>query len=219
MCPTTRLRPFDWFALANLILLAAIGLTAYRARLAQLRGGDDPLEFAAYAALTAVAFALGWRFARRVPARGALLALVEFGLLLHFAGGLVHVHGLRLYDLRLCDCPALDLRYDKLVHLANAAVWASVVTAVLRSGRHRLGRLEPLVVVLVVLGLGSVWEIVEYVAVKTLPNAGVGGYDNNMQDLAANLCGALASRLIPATWRRGLESPAEDGAPGPNGRA
>ena len=202
-----RLRPFDWFALFNLVVLAAVGATAYHARFVSLRGSDNPMEFAMYAALTAAAFGLLWRLARNVPVRAALLTLVQFALLLHFAGGLVHLHGVRLYDIRLCDCPTLDFRYDKLVHFCSAAIWASVVTTVLRVGGHRLRRLEALVVVLVVLGLGTTWEIVEYIAVKTIPGAGVGGYDNNMQDLAANLCGAVASRLLPASWRNPFESP------------
>jgi hypothetical protein len=60
-----------------------------------------------------------------------------------------------------------------------------------------------LFVLLVVLGLGAVIEIVEYVVVLTVPRNGVGGYDNNMQDLIANLCGAGAFLMLGATLARG----------------
>jgi hypothetical protein len=34
-------------------------------------------------------------------------------------------------------------------------------------------------------------EIIEYLAFVAVPDAGVGGYANNMQDLISNLIGAL----------------------------
>ena len=51
---------------------------------------------------------------------------------------------------------------------------------------------------------------------KTVPNNGVGGYDNNMQDLVSNLVGASLCVLIFA--RRSLVlRRAESGAPPPGG--
>jgi hypothetical protein len=44
---------------------------------------------------------------------------------------------------------------------------------------------------LVVLGLGSLIEISEYTVTLTIPNNGVGGYDDNMRDLIANGCGGI----------------------------
>jgi hypothetical protein len=55
--------------------------------------------------------------------------------------------------------------------------------------------------VLVVLGLGAIIEIVEYIVVLTVPQNGVGGYDNNMQDLLANLAGASSFMLVTALRR------------------
>jgi hypothetical protein len=40
-----------------------------------------------------------------------------------------------------------------------------------------------------VLGLGTLVEIVEYLVTLTVSVNGVGGYDNNMQDLISNLIG------------------------------
>ena len=58
-----------------------------------------------------------------------------------------------------------------------------------------LTRVNNVFVVLVVLGLGGVIEIVEYIVVLTVPAKGVGGYDKNMQDLMANVLGATGFML------------------------
>ncbi len=203
------LRPFDWFAMLNVVLLALMGVFSYYTRFVRFRGEDNGIEFALYAVLAGVILAALWRGLRRLPARPMLLVLVEVGVLLHFAGGLLHVHGLRLYQIPLVDLPNVDFRFDKIVHFTNALIGCMAVGALFRAFRIRLGALEGFSIVLVVLGLGTVWELVEYLAVRTLPVTGVGGYfdrlyDNNMQDLIANLCGGLASLLVPVSWRRHL---------------
>ena len=58
-----------------------------------------------------------------------------------------------------------------------------------------------LAVLLVVLGLGAVVEIVEYLVMLTVPNAGVGGYDNNMQDLIGNLLGGTLFVVLDCVRR------------------
>ena len=202
-------RPFDWFAILNVVLLALMGVFSYYKYFVRFRGEDNVLEFFFYAMLVGLALVALWRVLRKLPARTMLLVLVEIGILLHFAGGLLRVHGLRLYEIALVDLPGLDFRFDKVVHFTNALIGCMAVGALFRALRIRLGPLAGFTIVLVVLGLGTIWELVEYLAVKALPVAGVGGhfdrlYDNNMQDLIANLCGGLVSLLVPVSWRRRL---------------
>jgi hypothetical protein len=45
-------------------------------------------------------------------------------------------------------------------------------------------------------GLGALNEIVEFIAVKAMPETNVGGYDNTLWDMVFNLIGAS----IAATW-------------------
>jgi hypothetical protein len=66
----------------------------------------------------------------------------------------------------------------------------------------KLHYLESVFIVSVVLGLGAIIEIIEYIDTRTIPNHGVGGYDNNMQDLIANLIGGLLFVFI--SFRRGV---------------
>ncbi len=43
------------------------------------------------------------------------------------------------------------------------------------------------------LGVGGLNEIVEFIAVLTIPETGVGGYDNTLWDMVFNLLGACAA--------------------------
>ena len=132
-----------------------------------------------------------WVIFRRYDWDLWLLVLVAGGFLLHFAGGLTSPEGVRLYD-----WVVFGVRFDKYVHFINAGITAQVVAAVFRFEGISLGRFEGIGVVLIVLGLGTVIEISEYIVLKTLPDAGVGYYDNNLQDLISNLCGSIFSRCV-----------------------
>ena len=181
---STRLRNADIFAAANLILfLAWLAIAGEGARRGYGTVGSVP-EFVIYATAIVAVIAFAWFFLRARPCGAGLLLLVEAGLLAHFAGAFVPVDGGRLYEVEI-----LELRFDQYVHLLNAFAGAALIDHFLATVGTRI---RPLIVVGLVLGAGSVIEIVEYLAFLTVPDAGVGGYENNMQDLIANLIGAVA---------------------------
>jgi hypothetical protein len=64
----------------------------------------------------------------------------------------------------------------------------------------RLRHLRDFIVLFVVLGLGAMVEMFEYIVTRHLPQNGVGGYDNNMQDLIANFVGGF---IAIVAWRLG----------------
>jgi hypothetical protein len=104
------------------------------------------------------------------------------------------------------------LRFDKIVHAANAMIGCVVALEFFRLLKVRFARGLILVVLLVVVGTGAIVEIAEYVVVKTIPHNGVGDYDNNMKDLLANLVGCLAFAALWAVKpiRRVLPSPGHE---------
>jgi uncharacterized membrane protein YjdF len=79
-------------------------------------------------------------------------------------------------------------------------VAAIVLSYIFREAGLDLGAFEAFIVVMVTLGLGALIEIVEYFAVLTVPNTGVGDYANNIQDLIVNLFGGLTGVLL---WETG----------------
>lgn len=130
------------------------------------------------------------RFSTRVL---VLLSVVGFG---HMAGGNLYFSGVVLYEHIWFGF----VRYDHLVHFfglgaAGLAVWEAT-RRMLSADR---GMRAALVVVLGASTVGTVIEIGEYLASLLLASVRVGGYANNMQDLIANLLGAL----VAAWWAAG----------------
>jgi hypothetical protein len=46
------------------------------------------------------------------------------------------------------------------------------------------------------MGFGALNEVIEFIAVLTLPNTNVGGYENTGWDLVANLVGTIIAALV-----------------------
>ena len=192
-----RLRNIDVFVLFNVSAFIIICIFRYYDRFVQYRGPGNIAEFFVYATAIVAAIAGLWTAFRPYRFPTALLVAVEVGILAHFAGAFVPVDGRRLYDVYL-----LGVRYDKYVHFLNAAVVSALLGYILKRTVVVSFALGTLLVVLSVLGLGAVVEIVEYLVCCTIPGNGVGGYDNNMQDLISNLVGSLTWAIARALSRR-----------------
>ena len=119
-----------------------------------------------------------------------LWGLTIWGLL-HMAGGNILAGDDVLYGLQLIP---VVLRYDQLVHAFGfgtaTLVCHHLLKPYLREGIDRWRTLAVLIV-LMGCGLGAVNEIIEFIAVKTVPETHVGGYDNTLWDLIFNLIGGL----------------------------
>ncbi|HEY3368918.1 MAG TPA: hypothetical protein VGK74_28000 [Symbiobacteriaceae bacterium] len=211
--PEPRLTTFDKFVLGNFVLWSAVILFGYRWR---------HLEFYMYVLLVllqAAGMLAAWAVARRFRLPVWALAGLQVAILLHLAGGSIFVHGVRLYDCNLVNGIALPtwfsqlFRYDKLVHGYFAAYGVASLRHVwpeMNSG-SRPGPFTLLIVGLMVMGICSIVEILEYVGTKLVSLPDVGGYDNNLQDLLANLVGVLGAgtaiglreRLRARGWSHG----------------
>lgn len=166
-------------------------------------------EFILYAAVVVVLAA--WILYKQRSVRFPPLILWGLSLwgLLHMAGGNVRVGGDVLYNVQLV--PRL-LRYDQMVHALGFGTATLACFHVLQ-GMLRpdvLGRFSlTVLVVLMGCGVGAINEIVEFLAVKAMPETNVGGYDNTLWDLIFNLLGAT----IAAIWVA-RKSTTPDTAPG-----
>ena len=198
-------RSFDQFMVGNAVLWSAVILFGYQWR---------RLEFHMYVLLVLLqvaGMAMVWWATRRVALPPWLLVLIQVAILLHLAGGSLFVGGVRLYDCYVVPVTALPpwlsqlFRYDKLVHMyvpatAAAGLWAMWGRLGLGSVRHGL---VPVIIGLVVLGGGALVEVVEYIGTKAVHLPDVGGYDNNLQDLLANLIGVGAALVWLKSRRPG----------------
>lgn len=166
-------------------------------------------EFIFYIVVMLVLLAVVWVVHRQIRmSAGMLWALSAWGAL-HMAGGLLpipehwpHVepHAV-LYSWWLI--PDL-LKYDQLIHAYGFGIttwlcwhgWSGIVARTGQSLRPTGGVL--LLCAMAGMGFGALNEIVEFIAVLSIPNTNVGGYENTGWDLVANGVGAT----LAAVWIR-----------------
>jgi len=162
-------------------------------------------EFIVYVVTMAGLIALvGLNLARAAFPPAMLWALSFWGLL-HMAGGGVPVAGSVLYSLQLFPITPADgemqlLKYDQIVHAYGFGVTAWVLWYLMK--RHfpvlmgtKTSLLYP---ALAAMGLGTVNEIIEFIAVLSVPETNVGGYFNTALDLVFNALGAAIAMIIIA---------------------
>ena len=139
---------------------------------------------------------------RAVSLTSALLWALSIWGLLHMAGGLVPLpkgwpyNGDQAVLYSWWIIPQ-KLKYDQIVHAYGFGTTTWVCWHSLKSILQRAGglQLKPTFGLLVLsaaagAGFGALNEVVEFIAVLTIPNTNVGGYENTGWDLVANLIGA-----------------------------
>lgn len=159
-------------------------------------------EFIVYVVTMAILIALVGGSLRKAEYPPAMLwALSAWGLA-HMAGGGVPVQGEVLYNLQLVRLVDTNqffiLKYDQLVHAYGFGVTAWVLHHLMtRHFPDTRGTATALVYpVIGAMGLGAVNEMIEFVAVLSVPETNVGGYYNTALDLVFNAGGAVAAMLV-----------------------
>lgn len=163
-------------------------------------------EFVVYVVTMLVLIVLIGRSLRSVEYPISMLwALSAWGLL-HMAGGGVPVGDSVLYSLQILPITPAEgdlrlLKYDQIVHAYGFGVTVWVLWYLLR--RHfptlmgtKTSLLYP---AFAAMGLGTVNEIVEFIAVLSVPETNVGDYANTALDLVFNALGAVVAMAIIAT--------------------
>lgn len=192
-----RLKSLDIFVLVNLFLLLVMIIVVYYERFQNFRGPGNIHEFLVYAVLLIAIILAMWKWFRKLDFSNAILILLQIGILAHFAGAYVPVNDQRLYD-----AVFLGIGYDKYVHFYNAFAVAATINQIFQRLDVRIPMVYGLVLLFLVLGLGAIVEIVEYLVVLTIPDNGVGDYHNNMRDMIANLFGGSLFVLTRPFWQR-----------------
>ncbi len=197
----------DVFLLANALLFLLMCALTYHDRWVAYVGEGRSTEFVIYAVLILMGFGVLRALLPRWPVPAGLLVLVEAGILMHFAGGFVHIGGARLYDHHF-----LGLRYDKYVHTANAFIGAVSILHLCRVTGLPLKGFTRCLAFFAVLGLGAAIEVVEFVVTRTVPRNGIGGYEDTALDLVSNIVGGLLFLCVGAWALRRLDPGARRGA-------
>jgi len=119
---------------------------------------------------------------------GILLGLSFWGLL-HMSGGYFIVNEGVLYGYQIFSF----LRFDQFVHMFGFGMATLFSYYVLKPNlKNKISwRAISVLVVFIGMGLGALNEIVEFIAVLTMPETGVGGYTNTLWDIVFNAIGAV----------------------------
>jgi hypothetical protein len=187
---------FDIFIIVNIMLFVLMCIFVYYDRFVVYRGSEHVLEFYVYAMFIFFYITIIWICFRKYSWSLWEVFLIEIMILIHFAGGFVHIDQKRLYDNVF-----FSIRFDKYAHFINSFIGAILVARVLHYLDFKMKMLQGLVIILIVLGVGAFIEISEYIVMMTVPGNGVGGYDNNMQDLMANLAGSTVFIMLKSLKR------------------
>lgn len=177
------MRKSDKLALVFTVLYLLVAVSY-----ARLAGNQ---EFVFYIVVMVILIAIVVWVHLRVELHPACIWMLSLWGALHMAGGLVHVSesvGV-LYNLWLIP---ERLKYDQLVHAYGFGVATWVVWQGLCAGRTDFRPTTGMLFIAFCagMGLGALNEVVEFVAVLTMPETNVGGYVNTGWDLVANAVGA-----------------------------
>lgn len=153
-------------------------------------------EFLLYALVTVALVAILHWSDRSFRFHPLVLWLFDLWVVLHILGGLLKVDGKVLYSTMLIEWvgePYSILKYDQLVHVYCYVVVALIIATVFNRivSREAGFGLYAILVVLAAGGVGALNEIIEFIAVVSVPETNVGGYENTLLDLVANFLGAL----------------------------
>lgn len=173
-------------------ILFAIALVAFS--IYALLNGNT--EFIFYGVVLLILAGVVAAVDRSVHFSMAVVAGLLVWAILHLAGGNVPVGDAVLYNYR--PAPWLP-KFDQALHTFGFAVATLVCWECLRRAIARDDGAPPrptiglaIACVLMGIGLGALNEVVEFVAVLTMPDTNVGGYTNTGWDLVSNLAGATA---------------------------
>ena len=147
-------------------------------------------EFLLYVAVVILVGALVVWKQRKVRFDLTILWGLTIWGLLHMAGGNIQIGGDVLYGLQLIP---VVLRYDQFVHAFGFGTATLVCYHLLQPYLQKNAECWTVFVLVMLMGsgLGAINEIIEFIAVKTMKDTNVGGYDNTLWDLTFNLIGGV----------------------------
>ena len=157
-------------------------------------GFSTNLEFLFYGITVIILIGLLHYGDRHLGFSSPLLWGFNLWIVLHILGGLLPVGDSVLYSLVLIElvgAPYSILKYDQLVHvycyfIVALLMWRLVVSINQQAPFVTLAT----VTVLAASGIGSINEIIEFLATVFIADTNVGGYVNTALDIVANFIGA-----------------------------
>ncbi len=150
------------------------------------------VEFVGYMFFFLTLFVLGnLFFDKYLKEYSGIYAFSSLFLLLHILGGVIYFGEVRMYDYYFFGF----FRFDWFMHLLGGFLSGRISYEILKDNflfRKNSSQLFIAIVIILSIGIGTLNEIIEFLAVIFL-NAGnaVGDYYNNLTDIVNNLVGSV----------------------------
>lgn len=176
--------------LVNILIIVAFAFLSWRR-------GD--IEFAIYWVVIIFFFFLILLTIKKTKFSSSILWGLTIWAFLHMVGGLITFgEGTVVYKWVIWELVRTPdfviLKYDQFVHAFGFAITTligfHIVKPYLNFKKVNWTVLSALLI-LIGMGFGALNEIIEYIAVVTVPETGVGGYHNTMLDMVFNTIGAV----------------------------
>jgi hypothetical protein len=179
-----RIKLFTFFIIKSLILFLIFAIITKN------------LEFIYYDILLLFLVSIVYLIHRKIRMHLTVFISLCLVLLLHAAGGVIEIGGIRLYDFMMGA-----IKFDNIVHFLSSFVVVFITYNIIYNyiKKDRKQYISHLFFILIFMsvGFGALTEIIELMAVVFFNAAeGVGGYFNNALDLVVNLFGAVAGSVV-----------------------
>tara|TARA_Y100000310_G_scaffold110949_1_gene109358 strand:+ start:1361 stop:1936 length:576 start_codon:yes stop_codon:yes gene_type:complete len=133
------------------------------------------------------------------------IGLFSIWSVLHMAGGLLRINGLRLYDFiffNILGDPFFILKYDQVIHAYCYFAISILIYFILKNYVKKSEAALVTFTVLAALGIGVLNEVIEFGMVIFLDAAdAVGGYYNTALDMLFNLIGAIIGPFVARKFK------------------
>ncbi len=181
-----------WFLIFVIFVLIILSFVNYHQR---------NFEFFAYNLIILSLVLFIYFYYREIKLPNMIILGLLIMILLYFMGSDVHINGQVLWDHKFGI-----LGYDNFVHAFDSFVLVFLSYNLLSSHMHDSIKMKSVnltvLLILVALGLGSIWENIEFGAVTFIKNTTVGDYVNNALDLLFNLIGATIGAVSLVLYKK-----------------
>ncbi len=156
------------------------------------------VEFIYYTGVLLLSFGVILTIHRRMHFYPIVLICLSVLGLMHLLGGNFYLGEIRLYDFYFIDG---FFKYDNLVHMFGSGIMVMLAYALLHPAIGddfaKNDFYYILLLVLIGMGLGTINEIIEFIAVLVFDvGQMVGGYTNTLLDLVFNTIGSIIIAII-----------------------
>ncbi len=181
-----------WIPLFVIFLLVVLSFINYY---------QHNFEFLAYNCLSIILFVVLYMYQKKIRLPNTIILFLFIMILFNILGGNTKIDGVSLWEFKVGP-----IRYDNFVHTFDSFLLVFIAYNFIAPHIDGMIRRRHiflvLLLILITIGLGSLWELVELAGVVFIKNTTVGDYMNNALDLLCNLIGAIIGSVSIIIHRR-----------------